>query len=905
MSAAPFGFGPPVGGSYSGLRRSVIDDVTGQPVITSAPTGEVVQRSTLLPVGRDDAGRLVPALPSIVTGAVEAAKFPGQVYRGEASVYDPTTGQVSDEAIGKAADIAGLAFTGSVPFSKPAGAIGMFGGRNAKTADLPALKLAETLDAKFGASQEQIWEDTGWFKGADQKWRFEIPDDLATLGPVERAPAGYSRLHHDDLAEAYPSLWRETQQSIREGSVAKGRYDAEDGMIHAQAPSEAMQRSVALHEYQHPIQRSEGFAVGDNPQNYGPGAWEAAGRPMLSDALDAASAHAAWARDQYHRSAGEVEARNVQRRADMSPEQRFSTPPWLTQDVPDAEQIVRFGIGGAAALGAAGALANPDAAEAATSQGTSPVSASPFGFGAPMAPEDLARLFGRMPIGAPQGFAPVAESEADVQRLERATGMVPQSTAPKPRAGLVDVAPATRSGAMTVPLPPARPAEFATSEADLPAAGAQPIMAAPAAPASTPAAPEGPSFGDRLMKGLKDNGDYLGALGAGLLSSPTWHGGVAAAMQLASKTEKDRAVTDLAKAEYGLKARKLAQETGALKGNAAILKRAYPSLTDEEAMAQGSNSAAVTEALKILRDPNHGRESDPNVIRARAQAQAEGTAAGGKDDVQLVTRPDGSIVAVNKSQIGETTGAPAVTPVVPGASKLASEADERRQLVVSQGKDPNDPRYADFIVSGTLPKETQQLLTASDKKAIMEGEDSILSHTNTITQLNRALKLSKKAYDGAGASQRALVTSNLPGFLGGGSEESLATRELDNVVTGQALDSLKSIFGGAPTEGERAILLQIQGSANLPQTLREQIYNNAIAKVQQKMAFEQERVNQLRGGTYYKQGNGAVPVPQAAPALEATAAPSGYSQPKSRADYDGLPSGAKYIAPDGSVRVKP
>ena len=276
------------------------------------------------------------------------------------------------------------------------------------------------------------------------------------------------------------------------------------------------------------------------------------------------------------------------------------------------------------------------------------MSASPFGLGASMAPEDLARLFGRMPIGAPQGFAPVAESEADVQRLERATGMVPQPTAPAPRAGLVDVSPAPRPGAMTVPLPPARPAELSTSEADLPAAGAQPIMAAPgapAAPASPPAAPEGPSFGDRLMKGLKDNGDYLGALGAGLLSSPTWAGGISAGIQLASNGEKDRAVTDLAKVELGLKQRKLAQETAALGGNAAIIKKAFPSLSDAEATAAGSNTGIVTDALKRLQDPNYGRENDPAFIRQKAQAQAEGTAAG-KPDESYVQLPEQERIAL-------------------------------------------------------------------------------------------------------------------------------------------------------------------------------------------------------------------------------------------------------------------
>ena len=247
--------------------------------------------------------------------------------------------------------------------------------------------------------------------------------------------------------------------------------------------------------------------------------------------------------------------------------------------------------------------------------------------GLPQMPEQAmsVRPFGFGQIAAPSGDA--MESPASAQAAGPAPAAEPVRQAVPQRAGLADVASPARPGAMTVPLPPARPAEFSTAEADLPAAGAQPIMAAPqASPAQVPAAaPEGPSFGDTLRKGLKDNGDYLGALGAGLLSSPTWAGGVSAAMQLASKNERDRAVTDLAKAEHGLKQRKLAQETGALKGNAAILKKAYPNLSDEEAMAQGSNSSAVSEALKILRDPDHGRDNDPAVIERKARAQAAGT----------------------------------------------------------------------------------------------------------------------------------------------------------------------------------------------------------------------------------------------------------------------------------------
>ncbi|WP_198580540.1 hypothetical protein [Methylorubrum sp. DB1722] len=339
------------------------------------------------------------------------------------------------------------------------------------------------------------------------------------------------------------------------------------------------------------------------------------------------------------------------------------------------------------------------------------MSASPFGFGASMAPEDLARLFGRTPLGAPQSFAPIAENEADVQRLEQATGMVPKAVGPMPRAGLVDVSPSPRPGAMTVPLPPSRPAEFSTAEADAPAPGAQPIMAAPAAPASAPAAaPDGPSFGDTLRKGLRDNGDYLGALGAGLLSSPTWHGGVAAAMQLASKTEKDRAVTDLAKAEYGLKARKLAQETGALSGNAALLKRAYPGLSDQEAMAQASNSSALTEALKIVRDPNHGRENDPAIIRQRAQAQAEGSAAGKPDKAKWrqVQTPDGGTMLYNEDDPTQNQMLVQGQPVRPATE------EELQRFGIAPGQGVKMTAKDGPVAIGTPPRPQAQTFERAD-----------------------------------------------------------------------------------------------------------------------------------------------------------------------------------------------
>jgi len=548
-------------------------------------------------------------------------------------------------------------------------------------------------------------------------------------------------------------------------------------------------------------------------------------------------------------------------------------------------------------------------------------------------PADLLRLFGKAPLGAPQGFSGTS-----------GTIVSPEEPAPEP----VRAAPGRSEPELAglasgiAPLPPTRPDDAALSaaaapagadrstpvvpQADRPAPGAVPVMgqapsaglaapalaagalgASPAAGsgAAAPAAPASaaePSFGDRFLSGAREfrasgGFDYLGNIGAGLLASPTWAGGLAAGTQLAQKGEVQRAATDLARAEYGLKANKLRQETARENQTAKVIATKLGIPLEQAAAFAGNtdfvnsflrNSYGMPEGYTRNADgslsPISGGEKDPATIRGRAQAAAEGAAAGAKDDVQLVTQPNGSIVAVNKSRLGEAGAAPAATTVMPGTSKLAHEVEERRQAVITQGHDPKDPRYADFIVSGSLPKENQQQLTAADKQAIREGEDSILSHRNAVGQLRRALDLSPKAYEGVTAGPRATIMTNLPAMLGGGSEAAMATREFDNLMSTQMLDSLKAIFGGNPTEGERAALKDIQGISSMPQELREKVIRNTIAKVESRLGFEEQRVGDLRGGTYYKPRTGDATQPQSragaepAPTDPMTAARAAISQ---------------------------
>lgn len=184
---------------------------------------------------------------------------------------------------------------------------------------------------------------------------------------------------------------------------------------------------------------------------------------------------------------------------------------------------------------------------------------------------------------------------------------------------------------------------------------------------------------------------------------------------------------------------------------------------------------------------------------------------------------------------------------------IPEQVKAREEAVRGQGLDPKDPQNRAYILSGRMPREDQQPLTATDKKAILEADELVLTNRSAIDALERAKGFSKEAYTGPFAGQRGYVASLF------GSDAGTATENLQNEVTSNALAGLKAIFGAAPTEGERKILLEIQGSANKAPQVREDIYNRAQVLARKRLEFNERRAAELRGGTFYKPQGGAQP----------------------------------------------
>lgn len=246
-----------------------------------------------------------------------------------------------------------------------------YAGELARTADSKSLARAEQME-ESGASAEDIFRETGWFKGADGQWRFEIDDSKMEFrrdGDVrlmEEAPyrrmqelsdkwaASFEKggeelteaesaelealqdqyvdrvweekyelqdfLKHDALYRAYPKL-RHMSLIFRPMSIEDyGYYSPKDGAIVMNSDLIGAPENTLIHEIQHIIQSMEGFARGASPKYWndrmedGFSKKNAAGKEMLPNEL-------------YKNTAGEIEARDVAARRNLSAEERRNRMP--------------------------------------------------------------------------------------------------------------------------------------------------------------------------------------------------------------------------------------------------------------------------------------------------------------------------------------------------------------------------------------------------------------------------------------------------------------------------------------------------------------------------------------------------------------------------------------------------
>ena len=388
-------------------EASIFDDLYAAARQQEAALAEQGRRSVLgglfskEPVQGIDTVRFegMPGLLSMLTPAAKAVDAPISAYRGLIPEQD---------MLGEALGTAGMAMGGAGVAAAPAGSLRSFAGRNAKTADLDALKVAQELSARK-RDPEDIFRQTGWFKGKDGQWRFEIDDSQAEfIGNSQTTGLLGDVMRHDALYAAYPELQdisvRTGVRGSQEGAYQPPQFlglttslrDPDpfiygDEKIHAFGPTKPAILNTLLHEAGgHALQRREGFAPGssrgtatdqllleqdavlDNLERKMDARQAELGlsgyRPATNDlelkrlreqydanvgrALDEDAIY-----ERYYTEAGEVDARNIQLRQDMTPAERRALSPMATEDVPRSEQRLSGDVVNANASKSAGLLA--------------------------------------------------------------------------------------------------------------------------------------------------------------------------------------------------------------------------------------------------------------------------------------------------------------------------------------------------------------------------------------------------------------------------------------------------------------------------------------------------------------------------------------------------------------------
>ena len=267
-----------------------------------------------------------------------------------------------------------------------------------RTFRMDNLSVAKDME-KNKKKAKAIKAATGWERGADGKWRYEMPDVVLrdpkewvnkktlTLSDIVEKPNDLFK-EYPELFDAYPEL---KDMKILKGRARSGgvfynnaitlnlgdireaiKYDLD---THYKLANNSLKKTL-VHEIQHYIQEQEGFAQGGNsemiidknaldaiaklraekdavakefyamsPEEQQRKKYEINDRYNdLTKQIERLEKSSRIGYDVYQRLAGEVEARNVSARLNMTPEERRKTLAESTEDVARKDQIF-LGVG--------------------------------------------------------------------------------------------------------------------------------------------------------------------------------------------------------------------------------------------------------------------------------------------------------------------------------------------------------------------------------------------------------------------------------------------------------------------------------------------------------------------------------------------------------------------------------
>lgn len=216
------------------------------------------------------------------------------------------------------------------------------------------------------------------------------------------------------------------------------------------------------------------------------------------------------------------------------------------------------------------------------------------------------------------------------------------------------------------------------------------------------------------------------------------------------------------------------------------------------------------------------------------------------------------------------------------------EVPDKIKILRESGINPNSPEGRQALF------KLDEKLGSADKKAIFEAEDDNAKLDSTVAALKDAKKINSQTYSGAFAGKRTALGANLPDwmvpdFIAEPKKSEIGV-EWEKSMTPEAIQRMANTLKGATTDFELREFVKLLSNLTTPAKVREQVIDRMLQLSERQREINQTRMDQLRGGTYYKPQGGQ--------------SGARAKQIGSKAEYDALPSGTPYIAPDGSTRTK-
>jgi hypothetical protein len=209
----------------------------------------------------------------------------------------------------------------------------------------------------------------------------------------------------------------------------------------------------------------------------------------------------------------------------------------------------------------------------------------------------------------------------------------------------------------------------------------------------------------------------------------------------------------------------------------------------------------------------------------------EPESAAGKQARDEGLRPGSKEFQARVSEIAQTSVDAKLAQVT---ATLAGMSVQQANLTLAQNK--------------FLNQQAQQAkLSPQEMKLKSETEDILTSTDQAMADLKRAYQLNPNTFDTSlgDIAQRKLLEA-----AGSKDPKVIATREQTNLLSKSAVGKLKTAFGGNPTEGERKILLDLEGIDSKSKEERAIIMRNSYTALKNRREREQKRLNDIKQGLY-------------------------------------------------------